>query len=155
MVKYVVKRFIAAPRDACFEVAADFENAAHTVEDITKVEMLTDGPVSVGTRFRETRVMMGREATEEMEVTFFEPSKRYVLGAKSCGTRFESELRFEDHGSGTNAIMTIAAEAETIRAKVLGFVMRPMMKRVMMRCIAKDLDDVAKVAQDRHGVPTS
>lgn len=155
MVEYVISRFIAAPTEACFDVAADFPNAAATVEDIKKIEMLTEGPVGVGTRFRETRVMFKREATEEMEVEAFERPQRYVLGADSCGSRFRSELRFESQGAGTNAIMTFQATPRTLGAKIMGFVMRPMMKKMMLKCIAKDLDDVAQAAESRRGASKS
>lgn len=151
MVEYVIERFAKAKPEDCFEVAADFANAADTVEDITKIEMLTDGPVGVGTRFMETRVVFKREATEEMRVEEFERPRRYVLGAESCGARYRSELSFEPQGEGTRMRMTFSAKPMTFGAKVMGVVMRPMMKKMMTKCIAKDLDGVAAVAESRTG----
>jgi hypothetical protein len=52
-----------------FEVFTDLANNATVVRGIEKMEILTDGPIGVGTRFRETRVMMGKQATEGMELT--------------------------------------------------------------------------------------
>ena len=56
---------VTAPREVVFEVAADFHNAAElNIQGIDSLEVLTDGPIGVGTRFRETRVMMGKSSTE-------------------------------------------------------------------------------------------
>lgn len=60
---------IQAPPERAFAAFADFPHAARSVSGIERIEMLTDGPVGAGTRFRETRIMFGREATEEMKVT--------------------------------------------------------------------------------------
>ena len=37
--------------------------------DVVKIEMLSDTTSGVGTRFLETRLMRGKEATTELEVT--------------------------------------------------------------------------------------
>lgn len=64
---------IAAPRSEVFAAFADLTNLENTVKAITQVELLTEGPIGVGTRFKETRVMFGKEASEIMEITQFKP----------------------------------------------------------------------------------
>ena len=68
-----------------FEVFTDLANTGNIVRGIKKMEILTEGPVGTGTRFRETRVMMGKEATEEMEITEFQRGELFVHEAKSHG----------------------------------------------------------------------
>ena len=80
-----VERTIAAPPDRAFRIATDLENLAATVSGIDSVEVLTEGPVGEGSRWRETRTMMGRPATEEMWVTAFEAPRRFVVEAESHG----------------------------------------------------------------------
>ena len=82
------------------------------------MEVITDGPVSVGTRFRETRVAGGGEGQAEMEVTAYEPPHRYataftvggyeaaynyLLNAEDSGTRVE--LEFVLGGRGLRRLM--------------------------------------------------
>jgi hypothetical protein len=141
MTTLAVNRNIAAPREVVFRHLSDFRNAPARVSGIKRVEMLTDGPVGKGTRFKETRIMMGREATETMEVLEFNPPVGYVLGAESCGCRYRSEFRLTHSGSGTDVQMTFDATPLTFFAKVMSFLMRPMMKSCM-KLIAKDLDDI-------------
>jgi hypothetical protein len=62
---------IEAPAARVFAIATDLRNATAVLSQVQSVETLEgpDAPLAVGTRFRETRVMFGREATETMTVT--------------------------------------------------------------------------------------
>ncbi len=136
-----IKTHIEAPVETVFEKATDFARAAEKISGIEKMEMLTDGPVGKGARFRETRVMFGREAIEEMEVVEFSPPDRYALGCENHGCRYHSEFHFSPRGSGTDVAMTFEATPLTLGAKIMSFLMRPMMKSVATHC-AKDLEDL-------------
>jgi hypothetical protein len=141
MFGFSVDRHIAAPPAIVFARASDFRRAPESISAIVKMDMLTDGPVGVGTRFRETRIVFGREATEEMTVTEFESPKRYTLGAESHGSRYHTELSFVPDGQGTRVTMTFAATPLTFMARVMSVLLRPMAKSMVKMC-AKDLDDL-------------
>jgi uncharacterized protein YndB with AHSA1/START domain len=141
-----VSRLIAAPPDRVFPLASDFARMPERIPDIKRVEMLTDGPVGVGTKFKETRVMFGKEATETMEVTEFDPPHMYQLRAESCGARYDSVVRFDRDAGGTLATIDLTVTPLSFAAKL----MQPlgwMMKGMMTRCFAKDLDGLAKAAE--------
>ena len=138
-----VRERIAASPEKVFAAASDFGNAAKMIPGILRTEVLTPGPVGVGTRFRETRKMFGKEATEEMTVAEFEPPRRYVLLAESHGSRYRSELRFEPDGAGTEVVMSFRGEPLTAVAKVMSVLMKPMMKSMSKLC-AKDLADLKR-----------
>ena len=90
--------------------------------------------------------MFGKEATETMEFTAFEPNRRYELVADSCGALYRTEFRFDPDGRGTLVTATFAAEARSFYAKLfkpLAWLMRGMMKK----CLAKDLDNLAAAAE--------
>jgi carbon monoxide dehydrogenase subunit G len=141
MPEFKVERYVEAPPEKVFDRLSDFRRAPETISGIKKVEMLTAGPVGVGTRFKETRVMFSREATETMEVIAFERPTGYTLTCESCGCRYVCTFRVTSKGTGTNVEMRFAAEGLTWFAKVMGFLMRPMTK-MCLKAIAKDLDDV-------------
>jgi hypothetical protein len=136
-----ITRQINAPRETVFARASDFATAPNHIRGIKKVEMLTAGPVGKGTRFRETRIMFKREATEEMEVIAFDPPSGYVLGCESCGCRYRSEFRMTPRAGGTEVQMDFNVQPLTLFAKIMGFLMKPMMK-MCVKEIAKDLDDL-------------
>lgn len=147
MPEFTIEKDIAAPRERVFAEATDLAHAAEKIRGILKVEILTDGPVGLGTRFRETRVMFKREATEEMEITAFDPPSGYALGAESHGCRYHTEVRLEPDGEGTRLRMRFRAEPVTLPAKLLSFMLRPMLK-VGMKEVDKDLDDIKAAAED-------
>ena len=78
----VVSVDIDVPIDRVFSIATDLQNAPERIGGITKLEVLTDGPFGLGTRWRETRVMFGREATEVMWVTAFDPPLAGLLAVQ-------------------------------------------------------------------------
>jgi len=145
-----VSERIDAPAPAVFALATDLDGWAGYIKAIKKVERLTPGPVRVGTRFRETRVMFGREATEEMEFTSLEPDRGYALAAASCGCDYLSTFRFEPEGAGTRLTVTFEGRPRTIGAKL----MAPLfwfMRGTMRKCLEQDLRDLKAAAE--RGVP--
>jgi uncharacterized membrane protein len=137
------KTTIRAPVERVFDSAIDLRNAPGRIKGIKKLEVLDDGPIRVGTRFRETRVMFGREATEEMKVTALERPQMYAVGCESHGCRYHSEFHFRPIAEGTEVAMTFRGEPQTLFAKIIGFLMAPMAKSIMKIC-AQDLEDLKK-----------
>ena len=145
MSKLQLSHTVDAPIEKTFQLFSDFANA-HRIDGIEKIEMLTDGPTGIGTRFKETRIMFGREATEEMEVTEFESNKLYTVAADSCGARFESTFRFHPVGKQTRVDMTMTSTPQSLFAKLfapLGYLMAGGVKKV----IASDIEQLAKVCE--------
>jgi carbon monoxide dehydrogenase subunit G len=130
---------IDAPVERVFALASDFPNLAETVEGITKIEMLTDGPMGIGTRYRETRIMFKRECTEEMEITEFRPNEGYVLIADSHGCIYRSEFTFLPEDGGTKITMAFDAQAHGFLAKLM-LPLSKLMMGTMVKCVQRDLD---------------
>ncbi len=139
---------VARPPADVFAAAADFANSPSRISAIIRVEMLTGGPVGVGTKFRETRRMFGKEASEVMTVTEFEPPRRYVLGCESHGCRYRSEIRVEPMGPGSRLVMVFGAEPLTFFAKLMSFLMKPMIRSMAKMC-GKDLAELKAALEKR------
>ena len=66
----VVKIKIKAPVSHVFDVFTDFKNMEKRVNGIKKIEFLNgDGEAVLEMKWRETRIMFGKEATEEMWIS--------------------------------------------------------------------------------------
>jgi hypothetical protein len=52
---------IGRPVEEVFDFATDLHNAPLFMPGVTKTEMLTEGGLKPGARFRETRLMKGKE----------------------------------------------------------------------------------------------
>ncbi|MFD7615270.1 SRPBCC family protein [Streptomyces sp. NPDC059828] len=145
-----VEHRIAASAVRVWEAMTDLRDMARVLSGVEKVEVLTDGPFRVGTRWRETRRMLGKEATEEMYVTASEPPGRYVVEADSQGTHYVSEFTLQPLGPETTVVrMTFSAVppggAMGLLAKVLG----GLGARAVRKAIARDLADIAAEVEGR------
>jgi hypothetical protein len=111
---------IAAPIERVFEVLGDIEHAQERIPGITKLEILSDIRSGKGVRWRETRTMFGKEATEVMEMTEFTPPTSYRVEAASHGMKYVSVFRFRAvDDKATEVNMTFAATPQTLFARLM------------------------------------
>lgn len=90
MAATTVIRTINAPLDLVFQTVADIRNFSKAVPHIVNAEFLSDVESGVGTRFRETRLMRGKEATTELEVTEYSENEHIRIVADAGGTIWDS-----------------------------------------------------------------
>ncbi|HWK88912.1 MAG TPA: SRPBCC family protein [Longimicrobium sp.] len=91
----VTQRF-SAPPERVFAGLTDLDAAREWMQGFIRLERLGNVAAGPGMRWRETRKMFGREATEEFEVTTFDPPR--ALGLRVDGTKGSSkrgEYRFD------------------------------------------------------------
>ena len=144
-----VQREIAASPETVWGVITDLHHAAETLSGVTRVEVLTDGPYAVGTRWRETRKMMGKEETQEMYVTELEAPIRTTVEAESGGVHYVSTFTLTPAASGTHLLMTFGGEqpdpsgVQKLAWTVFGRLGLRMARKVMVQ----DLDDIARRAE--------
>lgn len=147
MASITCEQHIAAPPERVFSVFTNLPDAASAIKGIDSIEMLTEGPVGIGTRFRETRTMFGRSATEVMEFVTFDPPRGYALHAQSHGCRYRTSFGFTPEGAGTRVVMTFEGTPLTLGTKIMSFLMRPLMARMIQRCVRQDLSDLKGVCE--------
>ena len=138
---------IEAPPEKVFTLATDIERLPERIPSITKIEMLTEGPVGVGTKFRETRVMFKKEATEEMEFTSFDPDHSYVLEAESMGSHYTSTITFTPNGSGTTMTWAFHAEPLSAFSKIAGSLLFAVFAGATRRALLEYLEAIKLEAE--------
>ena len=112
MVTVTVANKIAAPVDRVFALFTDLDHCAGLVTGIKKIEVLTAGPFGLRTRWLETREVLGRDVTEELEVTAFELNHAYTVTNDLHGARMDTHFTFEPGGAGTevNIVFQLAPQ---------------------------------------------
>jgi carbon monoxide dehydrogenase subunit G len=140
MATLTVSTNVSAPIDRVFAVFTDLEKAVDRIPDITALEVLTEGPFGEGTRWRETRVLFKKEATEEMWVTGFDPPHGYVVEAESHGMRYATRFRFAPEGEGTKVSWEFAGIPVSLGAKIMAPIFNVLMKGTMTKCMRRDLE---------------
>lgn len=101
MATVTVSNQIAAPVERVFEVFTDVRHEVPHVSGIKKIELLTTGKFGLGTRWRETREVLGVKDSAEMEVTSFERNRTYTVSHHKAGIRIDTTFSFEAAGGGT------------------------------------------------------
>ena len=147
MFKLSISRQIQAPPEVVFRLFSDLRGAPERVPAIKKLEVLTPGPIGKGTRWKETRVMFGKEATETMEITAFDPPRGYTAEAHSCGMHYLSSFTFRPEAGGTHVEMNFEGRPETTMGKVMGGIMGWMMKGTMRKLMGGDMDALKAAAE--------
>lgn len=143
-----VSRHVAAPVERVWAVATDLPAAPEVLSGVQAVEVLTPGPFAVGTRWRETRTMMGRSATEEMRVTAVEPQRSYTVEANSAGAHYVSTFDFMPTADGgTDLTMRFGGRPTNVAARVLAGITAPLARRMVAKALQGDLDDIARAAE--------
>lgn len=141
-----VRTVIAASPERVFAVATDLANLPQTMSGIDTVEVLSEGPFGEGTRWRETRTLYGKQATEEMWVTGFDPPRSYVVEAESHGAHYRTEITFVPDGDGTRVTFAFGARPVSFVARLFSLLTWMMMKS-LKKAMQQDLEDLKTVAE--------
>lgn len=147
MASVTVTEHIRAPREQVFAKLIDYENFPDFISAITSVELLTEGEIGVGTRFRETRVMFGKEASEEMEIVEFERPSRLVYTAASHGCRYRSTHELVEKNGGTELSLHFEGKGISFVGKLMSGLMGWMMSSACRKAIAKDFSDLKRALE--------
>ncbi|QCB96513.1 SRPBCC family protein [Arthrobacter sp. PAMC25564] len=161
--KTSLTQHIKAPADKVWAVISDIPGSAATLSGVDSIQMLTQGPYGEGTRWKESRTMMGRSETVEMWVTQCEPPVPAHGGSAGGGARggsttvkalqggadYTSRFALAERDGGTDLTLTFGAELvnPTRLSKIMMAMFGPIGMRITRKALAKDLAEIAAKAE--------
>ena len=148
MTTVTVATTVAAPVERVFEVFTDLEHSAERVSNIQKIEVLTTGGFGLGTRWLETREVLGQLDAAEMEVTAFERNRTYTITHYKAGTRIDTVFTFEPFENSTNVRIEFSLESHGLPPGLLAPMGWAIAGRVQ-DVIGKDLADLKASVERR------
>lgn len=113
---------IARPPKEVFELISDPSNGSKFVDNIKDCQKLTDGPIGVGTKFRETRLMNGKEASADLLVSAYEPHTHVGISTETEGIKVEYHYHLSPEDGGTRVRWVCELEASGLRKMMLPMV---------------------------------
>lgn len=119
---FEMNEWIARTPKEVFDFISASENAPKVVSSVVSMVKLTDGPVGEGTRYRETRLMNGKEAQAELEVVDFEPSQRYAMKNVTEGIETIYRYTFKQENGGTRIDLVCELSASGLKKLMLPMV---------------------------------
>jgi carbon monoxide dehydrogenase subunit G len=145
-----VRRLVRAAPEDVWSVITDVEHAAQTLRGVSRVELL-DGPgYAVGTRWRETRKMFGKDETQTLEVAACDPPRSTTVTSRSAGVEYRSVFTLEPVDEGTLVSVCFGAShpdpnlLQRLTFAVFGHVG----SAITTRLLSQDLADIAASAED-------
>jgi uncharacterized protein YndB with AHSA1/START domain len=139
---------VAARPPKVFETVTDAVHWPQIMRSVTAVEVLTRGPLQVGTRLREIHVMFGQQTTEELQVIEMEPPRRLLLAGHSHGLHYERDHIIDalDVGSRLMLIFRTRPAAQSRTGRSLMDFITPFMEINLRDELERDLTDLAAAA---------
>lgn len=146
MTNVTVTNTLEAPVGEVFMAFTDLEHCAKRVSGIKSLELLTPGAFRLGTRWRETREVLGRLNDAEMEVTAFEKDRGYTITHHKGGAKIDTVFTFTPEGDGTKVSITFALENQGLPPGLLTPVSWAIAGKVK-EALTRDLDDMKRAVE--------
>ena len=140
---------IKGSKEEIWQVITDIENSAKTIAAIEKIEILEQPTAGLaGLKWRETRTMFGKSATEVMWITDFKENEFYETRAESHGAIYRSRLQVEEQDGETCLTMEFSGEARTLVSKIMSGIMGLFLKSATRKALQEDLEDIKAAVED-------
>jgi carbon monoxide dehydrogenase subunit G len=94
-------------------------------ESVKKMEVLSGHEIGVGARFRETRLVRGREDVVEIETVEYIENERVLSLADTGGSLWYTGFAVVAGDSGTVLTVSMEAQAKSLLARVANYCMKP------------------------------
>jgi len=147
MAKISVSTEINASKEKIWSIITNIEESVHTISGIHKVEILEKGTPFKGLKWRETREMFGKEATEVMWIHDCKENEYYNVRAENHGSKYYTDFYLTEKEGATVLTMEFSAEVESALAKFVNFIFGWMFKRATIKALQVDLDDIKKACE--------
>ena len=138
MSKTTVIRMIVAPLEKVFRTVSDISQFSEAVPHIINVEFISDIRTGVGARFRETRLMNGKEASTELEVAEYEENDKVRMISDAGGTIWDTLFSVKPVDGKTELTVVMDAKAYKFMAKIVN----PLIRGMVEKAIGKDIDAI-------------
>jgi uncharacterized protein YndB with AHSA1/START domain len=110
MFKLEVNEVINRPVEEVFEYVSNPENDALWQSDTAETEITSEGPIGVGSSYRDVTEFLGRRIETIFEFTDYEPNVTLSLRATSGPIPMDATITFESIEDGTEVNFTATGE---------------------------------------------
>ena len=131
---------ISAEPEFVFAAMINFEQWRHWMQGLVSIQQLTSGDFGVGTKWKETRMLYGRQASELFEVTSCVPARSLGLAVDgSKGTTGRGGFRFNYELGPANRGTRLQMTGSIVMPGFFSNLMRRMTIGTFKKACARDL----------------
>jgi carbon monoxide dehydrogenase subunit G len=126
-----------------WQAVTDIENCQQFIQGINEIEILNNPEDTlIGFKWKETRTMYGKAATEIMWITDYKENKFYLTRAESHGSVYTSKVSLMQVANQCKLSMSFSGKAVSLFAKIMSALMGNMMVKSVNKALQKDLEDI-------------
>ena len=142
-----VSEEIHAPRERVWKIITDIDSWTDTISGIVAIEVI-NRPASgiIDLKWRETRVLFGKEAVETMWITAARDNHWYETRAENHGAIYSTRISLEDGKKKTVLSMTFSSRPTTFVSRLMSF-MGYLFRSSMRKMLQQDLADIRRAAE--------
>lgn len=148
MPNFTLTTTINAAPNTVWDIITDIENSPNVTPEITRIEMLTQPPLRVGTRWRETRRINNREAAVVLEVSEFTTNRSYTARSALMGIEFNSQFVVTRQRDATRLDLHTTSRPLTLGGRLMSL-LSPLFTAAMKKTMQRDLDAIKSAAESR------
>ena len=142
-IRFEVKRTVQVSKQNLYTSLLDLDAAEYWMQGLVGIERLDAGPLHVGSQWKETRKMFGKEATEHFEVVeLVEPEKVVLRCDGTKGTTGKGEFVFTYFLASVDNHTEVTLYCEINNLTGVAKFFGKMMAGAFKNACAKDLDSL-------------
>lgn len=147
---------VHAPKHNVWKAITDIEHAADRISGIDEIRIL-EKPSSglAGLKWKETRTLFGKTATETMWITDAVEDEYYSTEARNHGCLYKAKIHLTPRGDVTQLAMDFEAIPEKTSAKVLSLITGVMFRGATKKALQQDLDDIKAACEGSDSPDTA
>ena len=116
------------PVEKVFNYIVSVENHKAWQAGIADARVTPAGPIGVGSTYVYATEVMGRKIESQMQVSAFEPNKKWAVKTVGIPNSVETVYLFEAAGNGTQLSLSMSVPAGAYPAAVEGMIVQQMQK---------------------------
>lgn len=142
---------IEKPKEIIWSAITDIENCRNMISGIIDLSILSQPTEGiVGLKWRETRLMFGKEADEIMWITESVENEYYMTRAESHGSVYITKLSLTQTENNSILTMSFSGVAQTMTSKILSTCMAIFIKGSLKKALRNDLEDIKRHVEQRY-----
>ena len=110
MLKIEISTVINQPVEEVFAVASNPEDYVKWSPGLVEAKKTSEGPIGVGSTYRLVRMFLGQRLEGDLELTEYEPNRKFTLDSKSRPFPGEARWTFDAVEGGTRVSVVVQAE---------------------------------------------
>lgn len=147
MPKFKESYYFEAPVEIVWDLSTDLSTWSELTD--VKVDALTVEEFGVGTRWRETRKMMGRDSAQEWEITKIDAPTTYRAVSQAMGAKWVYDQFLVADGDGTRMFVEFDLAPTSSASRISYAATWPVMSMMMRRGMATDFAKFGELARKR------